>query len=243
VQKNLVILVKTKGMKEVLAVLFVLFSGLGLCQADEDNFSIYFASDKASGLTELTGFDARYYDSFFLQGTPDNILRTTAGDELVCDETGIYIEKNKILTISRAEVRENSQFTVNGDYLLGVIENDSVPVSLEGEMYYFLLPSKSYLFESKSVQNKLYQGLQKGEYLILWQNDNLYYSPLYIRFIGNQVELMELNYDCADFDLRRIEEHKYKAYQNTYIANPSFSEWSALMNCFVAYDAYVLKKD
>lgn len=222
-------------------LLFFLFLPLsGNAQAI---YSLYFAADAHPETTKLIGFDSKYYANYELVGEGELDLRVVAGNELVVDETGVYIQKNKVLSISREEVRENSKYLVRGGYLHGVVENDSVMVALSDEKYFFLMLTKSYLFETGAATNQLFKGTNQDQFFLLNTEDNGYQSIISIRFSGNQVILLDLDYEQTSFDFRAVTGKKMVTNDGipTYILSPSKEEWQTLMKHFIAYDTYQRK--
>jgi len=216
---------------------------LPLSSNAQEVYSLYFAAKAHPETTQLTGFESKYYANYELVGEGELDLRVAAGNELVVDETGVYIQKNKVLSISREEVRENSKYLVRGGYLHGVVENDSVMVALADEKYFFLMPTKSYLFETGAITNQLYKGASPNEFFILNSEDNGYQSIISIRFSGNQVILLDLDYEQTTFDFRTVTGKKMVTNDGipTYILSPTKKEWQTLMKYFVAYDTYQRK--
>lgn len=207
----------------------------------ETNYSVYFDGKSAPATKKLMGIDPKHYGSYNLLPRSENDMRNAAGDQLTLDASGIYIEKNKLLSISRTEVRENSKYTIRDGYLHGVLPNDSVMVALEEETYYFLIPKKTYLYEVGMSEALLYEGVSNGEYLILSKEDNSYYSAVYLSITSGKVALKELNFDQEVFDFRTVN-HKKTTTGNipTYILQPSASEWRQVMQYFATYDTYAL---
>lgn len=208
----------------------------------EENYSVYFDLNSNPGTKQLMSIPDRYHNTYSISVQSENDLREAAGDDLIVDASGVYVEKNKLLSISREEIRENSQYTLKDGYLHGVIENDSVPVALEGESYYFLIPKKTYLYNSQSNDVVLYQGLSSRDFLIMSREDNGYFSCLYITFTEGKVQLKELDFDQTEFDYRKVSGKK--VVENnlpTYILNPKKKEWEEIMLHFKVYDQYAIK--
>ncbi len=223
-------------------VLFIFSSFSIFSQEKESIFSIYFKSEKIAGAKKLANIDPLYFGKFELEESKENALRNAAGDVLIVDNSGVYLEKNKLLSISRTEVRENSKYIVKDGYLFGIIENDSLPVALENDAYYFLIPAKTYLYATDDKKSSLHNGLQKGEYIVLTKEENSYYSALYIEFSGSTIALKELELNAEDFDLRKTKSIKeIKAETLTYTIDPDKNEWPSIMKCFSTYDLYLQK--
>ena len=148
----------------------------GLSLADEvDLISFYFHKDALFELSSATKVAPQQFGKYELKEAPGNEARRAAGNFIFVDETGIYLKKNKLLNISREEVRENSKYRVSKGWLHGVIENDSIPCALDGDMYFFLTPVKTYLFEAEVGQQSLVQ-ITDARYCIFSKEDNGFYS-------------------------------------------------------------------
>ncbi|MCG8576121.1 MAG: hypothetical protein MI810_14620 [Flavobacteriales bacterium] len=218
--------------------LFIAFSLFSVCFAQGEVFSVYFETNKAEGLTALKNVDKKYFNKYQLVEDEFNSLRVAAGDQLGIDETGIYIEKNRILNISREEVRENSKYIVKNGYLHGVLEDDSVQVALDGEMYYFLLPVKSYLFEVGNSEHKIYSTGKMGQFLVLSPDEN-HYSALLFQLNPGEVLVQDLDLWCDGFQPNSIRGTKTEKDEiPTFILNPTKDQWNSILGCFSTYDRY-----
>ena len=227
-----------------LKIVFILFIGTSFAQENEDNFYLYyFSGDAGSELDKVQNVKKEYFGRYELKENRGNEVRIAAGDNLIVDDTGIAIEKNRLLTISREEIRENSQYHISNGYLFGISGGDSVMITPDGnDNYLFLYPVKTYLYEVGKT-NKIYQGANKQSYLILEQDDNGYWNSMYVQFSGVGIALKEISFesDCSIEDIKNKDEKngEYK----TYILNPSNNEWNALFNCFLMYDFYTKSSD
>ena len=229
-------------MRQIFFLLFFTFCITVLGQSEKTIYSVYFGSGDIEEKTQLSGFSSSHYGAYILSENDNNLLRSAAGDQLLIDETGLYLEKNKLLSISRTEIRENPKFNIRNGYLFGVIERDSLPVALEGENYYFLVPKKTYLFEVRKDDFHLYQGLNKQDYLILTRETVQRYSALYVSVNSGMVSLKEIDLDQTFFDLREVMDHQSIAQKNemVYTIFPTNAEWDKIMNCFQVYDTYTV---
>ena len=203
-------------------------------------FSYYFAN-KTDQFKNITEFKTTKLGVYKLQkgtSSPFNNydLRIEAGENLILDESGIYIEKNKILNISRSEIRENSKFSIRNGYLHGVLSNDSLPVALQGESFYFLMPTKAYLYETANTKQQIVD-VSNQHYLVLSQEDNGYYSALKIQFIKNSIQLSELdlNYtESKSIKHTKITENGFE----TFLFNPKQKEWDLILSRFKLFESY-----
>ncbi|NOQ72352.1 MAG: hypothetical protein GQ574_10150 [Crocinitomix sp.] len=208
-------------------------------QDNDAVYSIYFDASTDPGTKKLSGVAPKHFGTYSVVPKAEYDMRGAAGHQLVLDESGIYLLKNRLLSISREEIRENSQYSISNGYLHGVVANDSVLVALEDELYYFLIPRKIYLFELANGHSRIYEGLTPNEMLVLTREDNTHYSALYIIIKGGEIILKELNFDQKELDFRTVTGMKTTLDQiTTYILDPSKAEWKTLMNHFLEYDRF-----
>jgi hypothetical protein len=229
-------------MKRALKIL--LFLGIGSTYAQEKSelpYSAYFTEKSLAVLTAQKSTGSNWYAKYRLKETEKNQVRIAAGEYLVVDETGIYIEKNKILFVTREEVRENSKIDVRNGYLFGVSETDSVPTALDGENYYFLVPAKTYLCELRSSSHKLFSGLNSGEFLLMTLEENNHYTAMYLKFQSGSLALLEPSFNTDKCLCSQIKEHEVTQDDfEIYVMSPSLKEWQTLFGCFAIYDQYVV---
>jgi hypothetical protein len=227
-------------------LVFIILSFLGLfcyAQEPEDIYSIYFNVNAKPATEKLNGIDERLHGTYNLVGKNENDMRVAAGNDLIVDQTGIYVQKNTVLSISRTEIRENSKYTIREGYLHGVVPNDSVMVALDGESYYFLLPQKSYLYEPNKTNPVIYKGLNLNEYVVLSKESNGYLSALYITFSGDLIQLKQLDLEQKEFDFKLIKHDKIMEGKiPVYILNPSVTDWKNILRYFSVYDTYRKQK-
>jgi hypothetical protein len=232
-------------MKKIgwIIVALVSFASSQVKAADDDVFSFYFDKQSLFSLNSVPQVLPQLWGKYELRDLSGNEMRRASGDNLYVDKSGIYLKKNKLITISREEVRENSKYQVKDNYIHGVIENDSLPVALEKELYYFLVPAKTYLFENKGGANRMMQ-ISKTRYAIFTFEDVGYYSVLVAEFTTEGVSLKDLALSTEgpkSLDLvqkKEVSEELSKNYK-TYILTPDKDEWSQLLaKCTETYDSY-----
>lgn len=225
--------------KFTLVLVLSLIFNTSFSQDSLQSFSYYFEKNQCKPYELGNSINLNNWGTYELIESKSNQMRIAAGDALVIDETGVYIAKNKLLSINREEVRENSKYIVKNGYLHGISATDSFAVALQDELYYFLMPSKAFLYEKNSLQT-LYQ-VNANSYLIFTQEDNGYYSALQIGVNNSQITLAELDLTYGQFDSIThsiISENDIK----TFLMNPSKKEWKIIIKAFVIYDSYLLKK-
>ena len=230
----------SKKLLPLLILFFTVFTAIG--QDSSDVYSLFFDSKSGATLTALKGFDSGVFGTFTLKETKQNGMRVAAGNELGIDASGMYIQKNTILSISRETIRENSNFTIRNGYLFGVLPNDSVLVALDGELYYYLLPTKTYLFETYNKAQQLYKGANASEFVIVAKESDTYYSVLYVIINQGSVILKEIGLNNNKSKLTNLT-HKKVVVDGipTYILSPTSAEWQTVWSCLTPYDTYIKK--
>ncbi len=224
-------------MLKVFFVFIFLIQLVGFSQTDTLNFSYYFKSN-TSNLTQIDGVDTRFYGKYTLKPNKHNELRIAAGDYFIIDSSGIYIEKNNLISIPKAEVRENGKYNVKNNYLFGIKPNDSIPVFLQDDKYFFLMPAKSYLFNK--VNHSMYK-INSNSFLIFTKEDNGFYSVIKIDFSNGTLKLSELELDYPTIHQISSEFIKENGF-DTYLLTPKNNQWQSILNSFLVYDVYVREK-
>lgn len=230
-------------MKTTLNIVLILWISISFCQEKEEVFSVYFHQSALKDLTPLSSISKEYCKKYTLKENESNGMRVAAGENLIADETGVCIEKNKLLFVTREQVREESKYQVRNGYLFGVIKNDSVLTALDGEKYYFLIPAKTYLVDFLQGTSTLYQGAKNNEYLVLTKESNGHYSCIYFKFLKGALSISELNLSSDACSIKLVKDKEtIEGDFNTYILKPTLKEWSSIFDCFTVYDEYVATK-
>lgn len=230
-------------MKFSILVLLSLLSFQSFAQSDSNIFSYYLKSNHTPYQVMTNLDETKFGDYQLMKGKSTTFnnydLRIEAGENLNIDETGVYILKNKILNISRTEIRENSKYSVSNGYLHGIIKNDSIPVALDGELFYFLMPTKVYLFDVTNAKQKLF-SISTNNFLILSQETNGFYSATTIEFKQQKVTFSEL--DLNYLDTKSIAHEPIIENQiETFLLTPTKVQWPLLLNNFSMLDSYSTK--
>jgi len=230
-------------MKYAVLVFVMIVFGLN-SKAQGEVFSFYFNQKTFTQLKDVAEVDKKYFGKYELSEGPQNEIRKSAGEYLLVDQSGIYIEKNRISHISREEVRENSKYRVKKGWLFGVLENDSIPCALDGEEYYFLVPAKTYLYESGVPPTNLIQ-FSNQQYGIFNFEDNGYYSLIVIDFNSGSLKIKDVVFTIeGSSGLSNIKQLKKVSGESddfdTFILNPTKEEWDKFIipKCLKVYDSY-----
>lgn len=209
-----------------------------------DLISYYFKKDALLVLTSVQAVRPNLFGKYELSDRPENEIKRAAGEYLIVDQSGIYLEKNRLLTISKEEVRENSKYRVSGGWLHGVIPNDSLPCALDGETYYFLTPAKTYLFDVNTSPNRLIQ-ITASKYALFSHESNGHFSVVVANFVTGGVQLNEVVLSNEDpNNISKIEKKEEELTTDdgikTFILSPSKEEWETFIfsKCLSTYDSY-----
>ena len=217
-------------------LLFSFINLFGFTQQDTINFSYYFKNNSIKSNFEKSNVvPKQFYGKYELKPNKHNDIRIAAGDYFIIDSSGIYISKNNLISITKEEVRENGKYNVVNGYLFGVKQNDSVAVFLQDDRYFFLMPTKSYLYHNLS--HTMYK-VNSNSFIVFTKEDNGNFSILKIDFKGSSLKLSELELNYQQVKAIQNELIKENGY-DTYLLNPKKDQWQLILNAFVMYDEYV----
>lgn len=101
------------------------------------------------------------------------------------------------------------------------------------------MPTRAFLFDALSTQ-KLYQ-INANNFIVLTQEDNGYVSALKITITNGLISLAELD---LTYNQTILLNHSTTTENGikTFILTPSKKDWTFILQHFVVYDSYVLKK-
>lgn len=200
-------------------------------------YSFYFSEKAPQILPQSTAFTTDLFGKYELKKTDKNGLRTSAGDDLKVDESGVYILKNQIITISREEVRENPKYDLRHGYIFGVSETDSFAVATQGDNYLFLMPTKAYLYQ-KGETTQFLIPFSANRYFIFTKESNGYFSVIQLLWENHQLLISDLDlpYSVAE---KLEHDTTVESGIKTLILSPKKSDWKWLNTYFVMYDTYL----
>lgn len=226
------------------SIIFLMIFALSSAGAQDEIFSFFFKKDALYGLSSVNNVNPILFGKYELTNTSEHELRRAAGEYLMADASGIYIEKNRLLSMDREEIRENSKYRVSGGWLHGVVENDSVPCALDGEKYFFLVPAKTYLFDNSTPSNRLIQ-ITQSKYALFSIADNGHFSVVVANFLPGACQMMDIVFSMKDpNNIEKIEKKEEELTTDedikTYLLTPSKEEWNSFIfkKCLETYDAY-----
>lgn len=197
--------------------------------------SYYFADVVAPDGQEVNTVHPKYFATYTSEG----------GLVYEVNANGIFIISTNISSISREVIRESSQYQVKGDYLFGVVENDSVPCALQGEYYYFGVRNKTAVTGSSSI-NVLVRSRDKNSVYYINRPSQDAFVPTKLTFSQNTlvVELFDYELDTELFNF--IEEQSSLAgeFNELIILSPTASEFDELerQNIFAVKTTFTKSK-
>ena len=233
---------------KIFSLLLVLTITISTSAREVDIISFYFNKEALLPLTSVAKFSSKQYGKYELKNIAGNEARRAAGSFIYVDDSGIFLKKNKLISIGRDVIREDSRYSIKDNYIFGVLENDSLPVALDGEMYYFLVPSKTYLMKNTEEANRMMQ-ISKERYVLFSPEENGYYSAIVVDFINGGIELRDIVLTAkGDNSINQIEKKEALEVDEygmkTYILSPNKDEWTSFIfsKCLETYDAYIRVK-
>lgn len=207
-------------------LLFISFIGTTWAQ----NNSYFFKEPVPPNQKATSGVDARFFGEY----------EDEKGFKFIFNAKGIFSEATLLLSISREIIRESSKYTIKGNYLFGVVENDSVEYVLNGDNYYYGLKDRIEVVGSNSKNIIVKKG---SDYYINFI-DGDYYTPAKITFRGSQMEISYFDYPTDKNVFSEIKKSKKKKKEHIVeiILNPTADEWSLLDHEIIFPEKRIFKK-
>jgi hypothetical protein len=146
--------------------------------------------------------------------------------------SGIYTRNLVIHSISRETVRETSTFSVKGDYIFGIAENDSLPCVLDGENYFFGVMRRDTLVNASS-KNEL-RKITDTKYLLNFY-ENGTYTPCLLTTTSGKLNIQYFDYSTEANPFSSIKSKQFKIEeQATYVyLLPTLKEWKKIDHQFI----------
>lgn len=180
--------------------------------------TVQFADPQPSGGNLVNTVDKSFFGKY-----KSSDLSTT----YVVDEQGIYIVSLVVASVSREQVRENSKLQIRGSYLFGIKENDSVPVVLEGDNYYYGITQKLAIAGEGSMN--MLTKLSATTYVINFHEGD-YFEPSLVTFSGNKMTIVHGNLDYQDVFKPILQIKTITRYgSEVAILAPSPAQWDSLL--------------
>lgn len=144
------------------------------------------------------------------------------------NETGIFIQTINIQSISKETIRETGKYEVRNEHIFGVSE-DSIPCIFQNDNYYFGVRNTVQLIGNNSENKLIPTG--KGSYILNFKTENGY-TPTFVEFRNNQLNISHFDYDSEGKLFRKIKDKQMIQSQNnsltTIVLRPTLREWEKI---------------
>lgn len=166
-------------------------------------------------------------------GTTDKIHfgqyeNTESGVTYHIDESGISIVTLVVSYVTRDQIRESSKLMVRGNYLHGIVANDSVYCTLEDDRYYYGIEQHLPVIGDGSL-NSLTK-LSANKYVINF-HEGLYFEPSLVSFENGNMVIIHgdlTNQPAFESILKTGTITRYGA--EVSILTPTYEQWERLQN-------------
>lgn len=142
------------------------------------------------------------------------------------NEKGIFIQTINIQSISKKTIRETGKYEVRNEHIFGVSE-DSIPCIFQDDNYYFGVRNTVQLIGQDSDNKLIPTG--NGSYILNFKTENGY-TPTFIEFRNNQLNISHFDYDSESKLFRKIKD-KQTIQSNgltTIVLHPTIREWEKI---------------
>lgn len=155
----------------------------------------------------------------------------SSNQEIIVKSRGIYMESNIYGSISKEEIRENSQYDVRNEHIFGINDYDSIPCVLEGENYFFGMRKTTELFSfnGKNTLRKANVESLTTDYILCYE-ENGYWLPMLLSFSGNKLIISNPSFDDVPEAFAGIIDRfteKHETVTRIHL-HPSNEEWSSI---------------
>lgn len=144
----------------------------------------------------------------------------------IFDENGIRSKTTIYLSISKETIRENSKYSVKGNYLFGVKKNDSIPCFLNGDRYYYGLRDEVEIIGENALNKLVDDG---STYYLNFYEDGKW-TPAKFSFKGNTLTISYFDYPDSTtvFDGIELKSEKKEDGLHKITLWPTEKEWEQI---------------
>lgn len=193
--------------------------------------TVQFSDPLPTGSSSVTTTDKLWFGDY---------KNTESGVTYHIDEQGISIITLVITYVTRQQVRESSKLRVSGNYLHGIIPNDSVPCSLEGENYYYGITQKL-VITGTGTMNSLTR-LSANKYVLNF-HEGMYFEPSLVTFENGKMNIVHGELDYVDAFNSILKVNTITRYgSEVSILAPSFEQWERLQSVLFTGKALIYEK-
>ena len=204
-------------MKIVAIITYIFLSGIAFSQN-----SYYFSNPLPTEEKKVQTVDEKWFGKY--QGDETSLSYSFTAE-------GMTIISTQVSSVSKKMVRESSKYSVKGDYIHGVVENDSLLCVLENGYYYFGIRNRdAVIFKNSSTQ---LTRISDREYMINY-DENGKYLPLKLTFSKGKMTISEFDYEPSkrSFDFIASQTESKVSSQNIVVLSPSQTEFDQLSSQF-----------
>jgi len=151
---------------------------------------------------------------------------TESGVTYHIDENGISIVTLQVSFVTREQIRESSKLMVRGNYLHGIIANDSVYCTLEDDKYYYGIEQHLPIIGDGSL-NSLTK-ISNDKYVLNF-HEGQYFEPSLVSFENGKMVIIHgdlTNHPAFNSLLKTTPITRYGA--EVSILSPTFEQWERL---------------
>lgn len=200
-------------MKIVAIITYIFFSGMTFSQN-----SYYFSNPLPTEEKKVQTVDEKWFGKY--EGDEASLTYSFSAE-------GMTIISTQVSSVSKKMVRESSKYSVKGDFIHGVVENDSLPCVLENGYYYFGIRNRDAVIFKNST-TKLTR-INDREYMINYE-ENGKYLPLKLTFSKGKMTISEFDYEPSkrSFDFIASQTESNVDAQTIVVLSPSQPEFDQL---------------
>lgn len=185
-------------------------------------YSYLFGEAQPKDNKKVENVDARYFGTY-----------TSEDDKrIVFNKEGVFSETPIVASINKETVRESSNYFLRGEYLHGIVENDSVLFIEDNERLFYMIISTIPIISSE-VSNELVEESASTYWLNF--NENKGCVPSGYRFEGRALIVTHFDYDEETTlldEVERKEESNEDDLIHVYLF-PDKKEWGKIKNANV----------
>ena len=204
-------------MKIVAIITYIFLSGIAFSQN-----SYYFSNPLPTEAKKVQSVDQKWFGMY--KDEASALMYSFTAD-------GITVVSTQVSSVSKKLVRETSKYSVKGDYIHGVVKNDSLRCVLEKGNYYFGIRNRDAVIY-KNSSSKLTR-ISDREYIVNYE-ENGKYVPAKLTFSNRKLTISEFDYepDQRSFDFVETQSESKVNTQNIVVLSPSTPEFDQLNSRF-----------
>ena len=204
-------------MKIVAIISYLFISGIAFSQN-----SYYFSNPLPTEEKKVHTVDKKWFGEYKDETTSRKYSFTS---------DGITIISTQVSSVSKKMVRESSKYSVKGEYIHGVVKNDSLRCVLEKGYYFFGIRNRDAVIYTNSTTQLT--RISDREYMLNYEENGKYF-PMKLTFSNGELTISEFDYDPnqRSFDFVQAQSETKVNAQNIVVLSPSKTEFDQLNSRF-----------